>query len=82
MSVPTSSPGRDRCVLLVTNAGQANGGGHDAVLGFDSAGELIGPFSSDPRIVDPRGLSIDQSGTHIHLKSGDDRVLALDSRRD
>ena len=80
MSVPTSSPGRDRWVLLVTSAGEANGGGHDAVLGFDSAGELIGPFSSDPRIVDPRGLSIDPSGTHIYLNSGDDRVLSLDRR--
>ncbi|MGP0033706.1 MAG: hypothetical protein ACLP4R_03875 [Solirubrobacteraceae bacterium] len=80
MSVPASSPGRDRCFLLVTSAGQANGAGHDAVLGFDSAGEVFGPFSRDPRIVDPRGLSIDPSGTHIYLNSGDDRVLALDRR--
>jgi len=50
------------------------------MLGFDPAGELIGPFCSDPRIVDPRGLSLDPSGALIYLNSGDDRVLALDRR--
>jgi hypothetical protein len=64
--------------LLVTSADSANGGGYDAILGFDSEGELIGPFSSDPRTVDPRGLSLDPSGALIYLNSGDDRVLALD----
>src|ERR1700683_3394076 len=38
----------------------------------------MGPFSSDPRIADPRGLSLDPSGTLIYLNSGEDRVLALD----
>jgi DNA-binding beta-propeller fold protein YncE len=64
--------------LLVTSAGSANGGGHDAILGFDTHGELIGPFSSDARIVDPRGMSRDPSGALIYVNSGDDRVLALD----
>ena len=64
--------------LLVTSAGSANGGGYGAVLGFNSEGELLGPFSGDPRITDPRGLSLDPSGTLIYLNSGEDRVLALD----
>jgi DNA-binding beta-propeller fold protein YncE len=63
---------------LVTSAGSANGGSYGAVLGFNSEGELLGPFSSDPRITDPRGLSLDPSGTLIYLNSGEDRVLALD----
>ena len=49
-------------------------------LGSTPAGELIGPFSSDPRIVDPRGLSLDPSGALIYLNSSDARVLALDRR--
>jgi hypothetical protein len=64
--------------LLVTSAGSANGGGYDAVLEFGPDGELLGPFSGDRRIADPRGLSPDPSGTLIYLNSGDDRVLALD----
>ncbi len=64
--------------LLVTSAGSANGGGYGAILSFDAEGEPIGPFSGDPRIVDPRGLSLDPSGALIYLNSGDDRVLALD----
>jgi hypothetical protein len=64
--------------LLVTSAGSRNGGGRDAVLGFDSGGELLGPFSVDPRIADPRGLCLDSSGELIYLNSGDDRALALD----
>ena len=64
--------------ILVTSAGKANGGGHDAVLGFDAAGKLVGPFSEDPRIVDPRGLCVDPSGALIYLNSGADRMLALD----
>jgi DNA-binding beta-propeller fold protein YncE len=62
--------------ILVTSAG--NGEGYGAILSFDADGELIGPFSSDPRIVDPRGLSLDSSGALVYLNSGDDRVLALD----
>ena len=65
------------CAFLVTSAGSANGGGHDAVLAFNADGEFVGPFSDDPRIVDPRGLCIDPSGALIYLNSVD-RVLALD----
>jgi DNA-binding beta-propeller fold protein YncE len=64
--------------LLVTSAGSANGGGYGAILSFDAEGEPMGPFSSDPRIADPRGLSLDPSGALIYLNSGEDRVLALD----
>jgi hypothetical protein len=62
--------------LVVTSA--SNGDGYDAILSFDSERELLGPFSGDQRIVDPRGLSLDPSGALIYLNSGDDRVLALD----
>ncbi len=64
--------------FLVTSAGSRNGGGYDGLLGFDRGGELLGAFSADPRIADPRGLCLDPSGTPIYLNSGDDRVLALD----
>jgi len=63
--------------ILVTSAGEANGGGHDAVLAFNAEGALLGPFSDDPRIVDPRGLSLHLSRELIYLNSAD-RVLALD----
>jgi DNA-binding beta-propeller fold protein YncE len=64
-------------ILVTSSAGSANGGGYDAVLRFDAEGHLTGQFSSDPRIVDPRGLSLDPSGALVYLNSGDDRVLAL-----
>jgi DNA-binding beta-propeller fold protein YncE len=64
-------------LILVTSAGEANGGGHDGVLAFNAEGEFVGPFSDDPRIVDPRGLCIDPSGTLVYLNSVD-RMLALD----
>lgn len=64
--------------LLVTSASGANGDGYGAVLSFTAEGGLIGPFSRDRRIVDPRGLSLDPSGALVYLNSGADRVLALD----
>jgi hypothetical protein len=64
--------------LLVTSAGSANGGCYGAILSFDSEGEPLEPFSGDPRIADPRGLSLDPSGALVYLNNGDDRVLALD----
>jgi DNA-binding beta-propeller fold protein YncE len=64
--------------ILVTSADGANGNGYGAILGFGPEGEFTGPFSSDPRIADPRGLSVDPSGALIYVNSGDDRVLALD----
>src|SRR5271154_2762817 len=66
--------------ILVTSASGANGTGYGAILGFGPEGEFTGPFSSDPRIADPRGMSLDPSGALVYLNSGDDRVLALDLR--
>ena len=64
--------------ILVTSASGANGDGYGAVLGFGPEGDFTGPFSSDPRVADPRGLSLDPSGALVYLNSGEDRVLALD----
>jgi DNA-binding beta-propeller fold protein YncE len=64
--------------ILVTSAGAANGNGYGAILSFGPEGDFLGPFSSDPRITDPRGMSLDPSGALIYLNSGDDRILALD----
>ena len=64
--------------ILVTSASGANGNGYGAVLGFGPEGDCTGPFSSDPRVADPRGLSLDPSGALVYLNSGEDRVLALD----
>jgi DNA-binding beta-propeller fold protein YncE len=64
--------------ILVTSAGGTNGNGYGALLTFASDGESLGPFSSDPRITDPRGMAVDLSGDLIYLNSGDDRILALD----
>jgi WD40 repeat protein len=64
--------------IVVTSASGANGDGYGAVLRFTADGALAGSFSEDPRITDPRGLSLDQAGELLYLNSGDDRVLALD----
>jgi DNA-binding beta-propeller fold protein YncE len=64
--------------ILVTSASGANGNGYGGILSFGADGEFTGMFSSDPRIADPRGLSIDPSGALVYVNSGDDRVLALD----
>jgi DNA-binding beta-propeller fold protein YncE len=64
--------------ILVTSASGANGNGYGAVLGFGPQGDFTGPFSSDPRVADPRGLSLDPWGALVYLNSGEDRVLALD----
>jgi DNA-binding beta-propeller fold protein YncE len=64
--------------ILVTSASGTNGDGYGAVLGFGPEGEPAGPFSRDPRITDPRGMSLDPSGALVYLNSGDDRILALD----
>ena len=60
--------------ILVTSASGANGNGYGAVLGFGPEGDFTGPFSSDPRVADPRGLSLDPSGALVYLNSGEDRV--------
>jgi hypothetical protein len=64
-------------LILVTSAGEANGRGHDGVLSFNAAGDLVGRFTEDPRIVDPRGLTLDPAGALIYLNTAD-RMLALD----
>ena len=66
--------------MLVTSASGANGDGYGAILGFSPEGEFTGPFSSDPRIADPRGMSLDPSCAFVYLNSGEDRVLVLDLR--
>ena len=66
--------------ILVTSAGGASGNGYGAILGFGPEGEFTGPFGSDPRIADPRGLSVGPSGALIYVNSGDYRVLVLDLR--
>jgi DNA-binding beta-propeller fold protein YncE len=65
-------------VLLVTSASGVNGSGYGKLLAFDADGELLGPFSEDARIVDPRGVGVD--GSLLFLNSGSDRILALDSK--
>jgi hypothetical protein len=64
-------------LIVVTSAGKVNGPGRDAVLSFNAAGQLVGRFSEDLRIVDPRGLTLDPSGELIYLNTKD-RMLALD----
>jgi DNA-binding beta-propeller fold protein YncE len=78
-----STTRRERAVvtrILVTSASGVNGNGYGAVLGFGPDGEFTGPFCRDPRIADPRGLSLDPSGALVYLNSGEDRILALDLR--
>jgi DNA-binding beta-propeller fold protein YncE len=64
--------------ILVTSASGANGDGHGTLLSFSAGGKLAGPFGDDPRITDPRGLSLSPAGDLVYVTSGDDRVLALD----
>jgi DNA-binding beta-propeller fold protein YncE len=64
--------------ILVTSASGANGDGYGTVLSFSAGGDLAGPFSDDPRIADPRGMSLSPGGDLVYVTSGNDRVLALD----
>jgi DNA-binding beta-propeller fold protein YncE len=64
--------------VLVTSASGASGKGYGALLAFGRAGGLLGAFSNDNRIVDPRGLAVDPEEGLLFLNSGADRVLALD----
>ena len=64
--------------LLVTSASGANGAGRGKLLAFSDNGELLGSFSEDARIVDPRGLGVDDD--LLFLNSGSNRILALDDR--
>lgn len=64
--------------LLVTSASGVDGDGYGALLAFDPDGRPLGPFSTDTRIADPRGLAVEQTEQLLFLNSGNDRVLALD----
>jgi hypothetical protein len=64
-------------LILVTSASGINGNGYGALLAFKRDGTLIGPFVDDSRIVDPRGLVVDQKEGLLFLNSGADRALAL-----
>jgi hypothetical protein len=64
--------------VLVTSASGHHGTGSGKLLAFDEQGKLIGPFSKDLLIVDPRGLGVEPSEDLVFLNSGSDRILALD----
>jgi DNA-binding beta-propeller fold protein YncE len=64
--------------LLVTSAAGANGDGYGNLLAFDNDGNLLGSFSDDDRIADPRGLAVNVAEGLLFLNSGTDRVVALD----
>jgi DNA-binding beta-propeller fold protein YncE len=64
--------------LLVTSAAGVNGAGYGALLAFERDGRWLGSFSDDGRVVDPRGLGLDEKEGLLYLNSGADRVLALD----
>ena len=64
--------------IVVSSAGGTNGSGFDALLAFDFSGRMLGAFSDDERIDDPRGLSVDAMERLLFVSGGRDRVLALD----
>jgi sugar lactone lactonase YvrE len=66
--------------ILVTSASGSNGDGYGALLSFRLDGTFIGSFSDDPRIVDPRGMSVSPDRQHLYVNSGSDRILALDTK--
>ena len=66
--------------ILVTSASGSNGDGYGALLSFRLDGTFIGSFSDDPRIVDPRGLSVSSDRQHLYVNSGNDHILALDTK--
>jgi DNA-binding beta-propeller fold protein YncE len=64
--------------ILVTSASGANGDGYGSLLSFELDGTPLGPFSNDPRIVDPRGMSVTPDRRYLYVNSGGDRILKLD----
>ena len=62
--------------ILVTSASGANGNGYGAILGFGPEGEFTGPFSSDPRIADPRGISLDDTAIPAGLDEEGEFLLS------
>jgi hypothetical protein len=63
--------------LIVTSSSGSNGDGYGTVLAFTPEGELLGRFSNDDRISDPRGLVLHPVSDLVYLNSGPDRILAL-----
>jgi DNA-binding beta-propeller fold protein YncE len=64
--------------VIVTSAAGTNGDGFGAVLSFTPEGELLGRFSADERISDPRGVVVHPTSNLVYLCAGPDRMLALD----
>ena len=64
--------------LLATSASGSNGPGLGKILAFDPLGKLIGQFSDDDRIADPRGMEMEPSERLLFVNSGTDRIVALD----
>jgi DNA-binding beta-propeller fold protein YncE len=65
-------------VLLVTSAFDSDAAGYGELLAFNENGQLLGPFTADTRVSDPRGLGVDDG--LLFLNSGSDRILALDNK--
>jgi hypothetical protein len=63
--------------FIVSSASGSNGEGYGSVLSFSSDGQLLGSFSEDERISDPRGMSIGPENGLAYINSGPDRVLAF-----
>jgi hypothetical protein len=61
--------------LLVTSAVGANDDGYNLLLASDRDGTLLGSFSNDDRIADPRGLGVDPKHELLFLNSRADRFL-------
>src|ERR1700750_1239518 len=64
--------------LLITSAAGKNGNGFGALLAFDLGGSLLGPFTDDSRLADPRGLAVNWGEELLFLNSGANRILAID----
>src|SRR5271156_7040000 len=64
--------------LLVTSASGANGTGYGKLLAFGESGQLLGSFTDDTRVSDPRGLGVIDG--LLFVNSGSDRILALDGK--
>ncbi|WP_028220827.1 NHL repeat-containing protein [Paraburkholderia oxyphila] len=65
--------------ILVTSASGINGNGYGSLLAFSLDGTPCGTFSADPRIADPRGLSVSADRKLLYVNSGSDRILALNA---